>query len=274
MYETNNMCSWLETLFKQPPPDDIFITPVCTPVINFQPPILPIYTYPTEQYPDFPHEIILQLVSIAENSSIDWEKQMNYIEDINDGRGYTISIVGFCTGTGDFLKVVEYATMLDSKHPLNEFLPALRSIDNRRNSSEDMSSSHEGLEDLPRTIVQLKGDVVWKKSVFAIVKELYWGPALEFCKRHNLISKFAQYLAYDTILNFGNLKDFENIKNQNETEFLEKFLEIKQAVIIKAGNLGDTKNNRVSMQKDILKTGNLELKLPMSVRCYGDKFNL
>ena len=90
-----------------------------------------------------------------------------------------------------------------------------------------MSSSHEGLEDLPRTIVQLKGDVVWKKSVFAIVKELYWGPALEFCKRHNLISKFAQSLAYDTILNFGNLKDFENIKNQNETEFLEKFLEIK-----------------------------------------------
>ena len=70
------------------------------------------------------------------------------------------------------------------------------------------------------------------------------------------------------------MKDFENIKNQNETEFLEKFLEIKQAVIIKAGNLGDTKNNRVSMQKDILKTGNLELKLPMSVRCYGDKFNL
>lgn len=52
-------------------------------------------------------EIAMELVSSAENSSLDWKAQYTYIEDIGDGRGYTGGIIGFCSGTGDMLGVVE-----------------------------------------------------------------------------------------------------------------------------------------------------------------------
>ncbi|MEU3356489.1 chitosanase, partial [Streptomyces sp. NPDC037389] len=52
-------------------------------------------------------EIAMQLVSSAENSTLDWKAQYRYIEDIGDGRGYTAGIIGFCSGTGDMLDLVE-----------------------------------------------------------------------------------------------------------------------------------------------------------------------
>lgn len=50
---------------------------------------------------------VFALVSSAENSSTDYAEQYAYIEDIGDGRGYTAGIIGFTTGTGDLLEVVE-----------------------------------------------------------------------------------------------------------------------------------------------------------------------
>ena len=52
-------------------------------------------------------DVAMQLLSSAENSSLDWRAQYRYIEDIGDGRGYTGGIVGFCSGTGDMLNVVQ-----------------------------------------------------------------------------------------------------------------------------------------------------------------------
>ena len=49
----------------------------------------------------------MKIVSSAENSSLDWKAQYKYIEDIDDGRGYTAGIIGFCSGTGDMLDLVE-----------------------------------------------------------------------------------------------------------------------------------------------------------------------
>ncbi|MDX6332507.1 MAG: chitosanase, partial [Streptomycetaceae bacterium] len=42
-----------------------------------------------------PHrkDITMQLVSSAENSTLDWTAQYKYIEDIGDGRGYTAGII-------------------------------------------------------------------------------------------------------------------------------------------------------------------------------------
>ncbi|MFF0738978.1 chitosanase [Streptomyces sp. NPDC004111] len=45
----------------------------------------------------------MNLVSGAENSSLDWKAPYKYIEDIDDGLGCTVGIVGCCSGTGDKL---------------------------------------------------------------------------------------------------------------------------------------------------------------------------
>ncbi|NBE84114.1 chitosanase [Micromonospora rubida] len=55
-------------------------------------------------------DVAMQLVSAAENSSLNWRAQFSYIEDIGDGRGYTAGIIGFCSGTGDMLELVEAYT--------------------------------------------------------------------------------------------------------------------------------------------------------------------
>src|SRR5881227_4365703 len=77
---------------------------------------------------DDPHEkdIAMQVVSSAENSSLDWRAQYKYIEDIGDGRGYTAGIIGFCSGTGDLLQVVEHYTDAEPGNILAGYLPALR----------------------------------------------------------------------------------------------------------------------------------------------------
>ena len=82
-------------------------------------------------------EIAMQLVSSAENSSLDWRAQYRYIEDIHDGRGYTAGIIGFCSGTGDMLEVVRAYAKKRPHSRLARFLPALRRVNG--------TDSHKGL---------------------------------------------------------------------------------------------------------------------------------
>lgn len=221
---------------------------------------------------DKPSNIILKLVSIAENSSTDWESQINYIENINDGRGYTISIVGFCTGTGDFIQVLEEIQKIDSNHPLVKFIPLVQKVDG--------TSSVKGLEGLPSVMKSIGiNDPVFNKAMWIIIKKLYWGPALEYCRKHNLVSNLSKYITYDTYLNFGqwdyNKKyNLDNIPNSEEANFLKTFLDLKQKTIEADNSLGDKKNNRVDMQKKLLFEKNFNLNLPITVSCYGDTFNI
>lgn len=63
-------------------------------------------------------DIAMRLVSSAENSSLEWEEQYDYVEDIGDGRGYTGGIIGFCSGTSDMLALVELYTARVADNPL------------------------------------------------------------------------------------------------------------------------------------------------------------
>ena len=71
----------------------------------------------------------MQLVSSAENSSLDWRRQYRYIEDIGDGRGYTAGIVGFCSGTGDMLQVVRALHARPARQPAGAVPPGARQVD-------------------------------------------------------------------------------------------------------------------------------------------------
>ena len=82
-------------------------------------------------------EIAMELVSSAENSSLDWKAQYTYIEDIGDGRGYTGGIIGFCSGTGDMLEVVQDYANREPGNGLAKYLPALRKVNG--------TDSHSGL---------------------------------------------------------------------------------------------------------------------------------
>ena len=92
-------------------------------------------------------EIAMQLVSSAENSSLDWKAQYKYIEDIGDGRGYTAGIIGFCSGTGDMLDLVELYTDRKPGNVLAKYLPALREVDGSDSHDGPRPELHQGLEE-------------------------------------------------------------------------------------------------------------------------------
>jgi Glycosyl hydrolase family 46 len=238
-------------------------TPTVPPTV---PPVVPVIQISEDK----PSEMILKLVCIAENSSTDWKKQINYIENIGDGRGYTISIVGFCTGTGDFIQVLQEIQKIDDKHPLVKFIPLVK---------DKRGGDVSGLSGLPAAMKSVGiNDATFNSAMWKIIKKLYWGPSLEFCRSKNLSSQLAKYIVYDTCLNFGELDMFNNLsvaKNENdEKTIIKKFLDIKQRTIENDGSLGDSKGARTDMQKVMLAANNMDLNPGFSVTCYGDTFKL
>ncbi len=220
---------------------------------------------------DVPSNVILQLVSIAEYSTPDWKSTVNILDNLNDGRGYTIGLVGFCTGTGDFLEVLKYLKEINPVHILVAFLPIIEQI-----LKSGDTGSVVGLEKLPRVMRKIgKFDKDFLRACWYAIKKYYWKPTLDFCELNGLKSELAKYIVYDTMLNFGNLDKFNGLlKKEPEALFLSNFLKVKQKIIEEDESLGDTDNNRVDMQKSLLIRRNFDLKKPMTVYCYLQRFHL
>ncbi len=209
-------------------------------------------------------EKIQSLVCIPENSDTNWYKYYDYCENINDGRGYTVGLVGFCSGTYDLVKVLQ---KLPSNHYLRKYIELIKKVDG--------TDSTIGLENFPNDL-KLYNDDYWKKSTWDSIIELYWNPAYEYCKSKNLVTFLSQYIVYDTVLNFGELKTFKNLniaKNiEDEKIILKQFLQLKQNKIVKDPTLGESKNNRVDMQLKLLSENNMWLDIKATLYCYGDSF--
>lgn len=116
-------------------------------------------------------EIAMKLVASAENSSLDWKAQYKYIEDIGDGRGYTAGIIGFCSGTGDMLDLVELYTDRKPGNVLAKYLPALRRVNG--------TDSHDGLDPaFPADWRRAAQDTVFQRAQNDERDRVYFDPAV------------------------------------------------------------------------------------------------
>jgi len=207
---------------------------------------------------------ILSLVSIAENSNTKWQSNYNYIEDIGDGRGYTSNIVGFCTGTGDFLWFVEDLCKLDHKHKLCKYISALKKVNG--------SSSHKGLKGLVND-VKHSNDSNYKKATWNAINHFYWGPVIEKAKKYNISYPISLGQMYDINLNMGSLKLVKPKGNQTESQWLyhlqKRWLNY---ITNKDHSLDDGQPDRALMWHSIRRNHNLTL--PIKAQCYGDKFTI
>src|SRR3954452_22752693 len=112
-------------------------------------------------------EYAMEIVSSAENSSLNWKAQYGYIEDIKDGRGYTAGIIGFCSGTGDMLELVEAYTRTKPGNVLAGYLPALRAVNG--------TPSHSGLDpNFPRDWRTAANDSVFRAAQEAERDRVYF----------------------------------------------------------------------------------------------------
>jgi chitosanase len=211
-------------------------------------------------------DTIQSLVSIAENSTINWQNAYTYIENINDGRGYTCGLVGFTTGTHDLLMVVQELQKRAPDHDLVRYIPALKRVDG--------TDSTAGLDDFFKAVKTLKSDEHWKMAQWAILMKLYWIPAWDVCKKYRLKTPLALYIIYDTLLNFGEVERtvIAKMKNVRDTElnWLTNFLACKREYMQRKGNLGSV--DRVDMQLKLVEQKNENLNRPIHAKCYGDSF--
>ncbi|WP_405456236.1 MULTISPECIES: chitosanase [unclassified Streptomyces] len=226
-------------------------------------------------------EIAMQVVSSAENSSLEWRDQYRYIEDIGDGRGYTAGIVGFCSGTGDMLGVVELYTERAPGNLLAPFLPALREVDG--------TDSHRGLGS--------RFTAAWEKAavndpVFREVQDderdrVYFDPAVEQAKADGL-GTLGQFAYFDALVMHGGGDDgasFGAIRRRalasahlpsrggDETVYLHAYLDARVWAMRQEAAHSDT--SRVdTAQRVFLRNGNLRLNPPLDWRVYGDSYHI
>ena len=222
----------------------------------------------------------MELVSSAENSSLDWKAQYTYIEDIGDGRGYTGGIIGFCSGTGDMLGVVEDYTRRVPGNGLARYLPALRKVNG--------SDSHAGLgSGYVAAWHQAAGDVAFQQAQDAARDDLYFNPAVSQAKSDGLHA-LGQFIYYDAIVMHGPGEDADSFggirkaalkkarspaQGGNETTYLNAFLDARKVVMKKEEAHADT--SRVDTEQRVfLDKGNLNLDTPLKWKTYGDSYTI
>lgn len=225
-------------------------------------------------------EIAMKIVSSAENSSLDWKAQYKYIEDIDDGRGYTAGIIGFCSGTGDMLDLVEYYTQIKPGNVLAKYLPALRKVDG--------SDSHAGLDpNFTKDWAKAAQDADFRKAQDHERDRVYFNPSVNQGKADG-VGVLGQFIYYDAIVMHGDGGDstsFRNIRKRalskakppsqggNETAYLNAFLDARVWAMKQEEAHSDT--SRVdTAQRVFLKKGNFNLNTPLDWKVYGDSFHI
>ncbi|MFB7635331.1 chitosanase [Streptomyces sp. NPDC056149] len=225
-------------------------------------------------------EIAMQLVSSAENSSLDWKAQYKYIEDIGDGRGYTGGIIGFTSGTHDMLELVELYTKRKPDNILATYLPALRKVDG--------SDSHEGLDpDYPKDWRKAAADPDFQKAQNDERDRVYFNPAVKQGKADG-IGVLGQFAYYDAIVMHGDGSEptsFSSIRKRalakakppaqggDEKTYLNAFLDARVWAMKQEEAHSDT--SRVDTEQRVfLKGGNLDLHTPLDWKVYGDSYHI
>lgn len=225
-------------------------------------------------------EIAMQLVSSAENSSLDWKAQYKYIEDIGDGRGYTAGIIGFCSGTGDMLDLVELYSDRKPGNVLEKYLPALREVDG--------SDSHDGLDpNFPKDWAKAAQDSVFQQAQNDERDRVYFNPAVKQGKADG-VGTLGQFTYYDAIVMHGDGGDptsFSGIRKRalgkakppaqggDEVTWLNAFLDARVWAMKQEEAHSDT--SRVdTAQRVFLQKGNLNLDTPLNWKVYGDSYHI
>jgi chitosanase len=225
-------------------------------------------------------EIAMELVSSAENSTLDWRREYGYIEDIGDGRGYTAGLIGFCSGTGDMLELVRAYVAAEPDDPLARFLPALRRVDG--------SASHRGLG-APFVAAWRRAarDRVFRRLQMRELDRVYFDPAVGRAKADGL-GTLGQFIYYDAMVMHGpgrSADSFGGIRRRaiasaptpreggSQVRYLEAFLAVRRAQMKTESEHGDT--SRIDdEQLRFLREGNLDLRPPLVWHTYGDRYEI
>lgn len=220
-------------------------------------------------------EVAMVLVSTAENSSTDWRAQYGYIEDIGDGRGYTAGIIGFTTGTGDVLELIESYTASYPGNGLARFLPALRKVNG--------TPSHHGLKGFAAAWRAEAARPAFRAAQDGLRDRMYFLPSARLAQADGL-GPLGQFAYYDAAVVHGPdgatairaralTHAATPAKGGDEATWLSAYLDEREAEMLKEAAHSDL--SRIEgIQRAFLRAGNLNLDRPLDWQVYGDRYHL
>jgi chitosanase len=222
----------------------------------------------------------MELVSSAENSSLNWRNQYTYIEDIGDGRGYTAGIIGFCSGTGDMLNLVTLYVQRKPGNVLAKYVSALTTVNG--------SDSHSGLDPTFRDDwITAAADPVFQQAQNDVRDQMYLNPSVHQAEADGLRA-LGQFIYYDAIVMHGPGNDpvsFGGIRaaamkhaktpaqGGDERTYLNAFLDARKAAMLTEAAHDDT--SRVDTEQRVfLDAGNFDLDPPLNWKTYGSPYTI
>jgi chitosanase len=226
-------------------------------------------------------DIAMQIVSSAENSSLNWKAQYAYIEDIGDGRGYTAGIIGFCSGCGDMQELVHYYNSIAPGNALEKYTAALDKI----GSWDD---THAGLGDpFVAAWKTAAKDVKFQQAQDHLRDTMYFNPAVNQAKSDGLRA-LGQFIYYDAMvmhgpgsdsMSFGGIRSAAMKKAKtpaqggDEKTYLNAFLDARVAAM-KAEEAHEDTTRVDTAQRVWVSNGNFTLQTPLTWKVYGDSYSI
>ncbi|GAB3358784.1 chitosanase [Modestobacter lapidis] len=234
-------------------------------------------------------DLAMQLVSSAENSSLDWRAQYGYIEWNVEGvaaenRGYTAGLIGFCSACGDMTALLEHYSTLAPGNVLEQYLPAVRREQERgigRATQNGLGRAFEAAWWAAAT------DPLFRQAQDHRIDVGYFRPAVEQAIADGLpvLGQFAYFDAMvmhgpgDSPYSFGGirataLRAAPAPAAGGDTEaYLDAFLDARVAAMRTEVAHRDT--SRVdTAQRRFLEQGNLALDTPLAWSVYGDRYTV
>ncbi len=177
-----------------------------------------------------------QVLSIFENDTP--VVQYCYIENIHDGRGFTAGKAGFTSGTGDLYQFVQNYEKARPETVLKKYLPELKRL--AEEESEDVKGLRGIVKDW-RSECQRKD---FEATQDALVEDMYKKPARGYQKDLGLKSPLSYLIVYDTLIQQGDGDDPDSLKGllkrmgkiRDEKKFLEKFLDVREEILLNASD--------------------------------------
>ena len=225
-------------------------------------------------------QIAMELVSSNENSTLNWQAQYAYIQNINDGRGETGGIIGFTSGTGDMLSVVQAYTQAEPNNALAKYLPALQA-DNGSGSTAGLGAAYEA------DWGKAASDAAFQAAQNSERDQMYFNPAVAQAQQDGL-GPLGQQAYYDCTVIQGPGEDpssFGGIRaaalkaakppaqGGDEATYISAFLDAYKAAMKAEPDHSDT--SRIDTELRVfLQEGNLTLTPPLNWMVYQDSYSI
>ena len=219
-------------------------------------------------------DTILSLISLPENSTTSWWTNYNFAKCLGDGRGWTVSLFGACSGTGDLLMILAELQKINQNHKLCKYI---------RPMANTFGDDITGLENLGKDIVYMGDDEEWQRAVWKVYIKLYWTFANDFASKTGTCEKrpgpkltlpVTRGFIVDTAINHGPdlmsltpiLRKMKNKSEPDELRWILDFVEARRQ-LLRAGyqslDISGT-GDRCVLWADIIKSGNLHLQRPIN----------